>query len=125
MIKIHNPEESVLYELSYMQMDNLMPISELRAQVNKRRNSNRTISMDDVLEIADYFGVSFQTCLFRIAYLIHAIPGNTEANELRKRATKYGPDKERKRRHMTCAAFGNTGYIGTEFKHPSALLFEC
>ncbi len=79
----------------------LMPISELRAQVNKRKNTSNTISMDDVLEIADFFGVSFQACLFRIAYLIHAIPGNTEASELRKRAMKYGPDKERKRRHMT------------------------
>ena len=79
----------------------LMPISELRAQVNKRRNSSRNISFDDVLEIADYFGVSFQACLFRIAYLIHAISGNTEPEELRKRAGKYKPDKERKRRHMT------------------------
>ena len=79
----------------------LMPISELRAQVNKRRNSTNNISFDDVLEIADYFGVSFQACLFRIAYLIHAIPGNTEPEELRRRANKYGPDKERKRRHMT------------------------
>lgn len=79
----------------------LMPISELRAQVNKRRNSSRNISFDDVLEIADYFGVSFQACLFRIAYLIHAISGNTEPEELRKRARKYKPDKERKRHHMT------------------------
>lgn len=79
----------------------LMPIGELRAQVNKRRNSTNNICFDDVLEIADYFGVSFQACLFRIAYLIHAIPGNTEPEELRKRVNKYGPDKERKRRHMT------------------------
>ena len=81
----------------------LMPINELRAQVKKRMNSNCNVSMDDVLEIADFFGVSFQACLFRIAYMIHAIPGNTEPSELYKRATKYGPDKERKRRHMTYA----------------------
>ncbi len=79
----------------------LMPINELRAQVNKRKNSNRNVSMDDVLEIADFFGVSFQACLFRIAYLIHAIPGNTEPDELRKRSMRYGPEKERRRRHMT------------------------
>lgn len=79
----------------------LMPISELRVQVNKRKNSVGTISLDDVLEIADFFGVSFQACLFRIAYLIHAIPGNTEPEELRKRARNYKPDKVRKRRHMT------------------------
>lgn len=79
----------------------LMPLSELRAQVNKRKKSTGNITFDDVLEIADYFGVSFQACLFRIAYMVHAIPGNTEARELLKRATKFGPDKERKRRHMT------------------------
>ena len=79
----------------------LMPVGELRAQVNKRKNSNHNISFDDVLEIADYFGVSFQACLFRIAYLIHAISGNTEPDELKKRATKYGPEKVRKQKHMT------------------------
>ena len=79
----------------------LMPLNELLVLVNKRKNNNGNISMDDVLEIADYFGVSFQACLFRIAYLIHAIPGNTEAGELRRRARKYGPDKERKHRRMT------------------------
>ena len=79
----------------------LMPINELRAQVNKRKNNIGNISFDDVLEIADYFGVSFQACLFRIAYIIHAISGNTEPNELKKRASKYQPERERKRRHMT------------------------
>ena len=79
----------------------LMPVGELRAQVNKRKNSNHNISFDDVLEIADYFGVSFQACLFRIAYLIHAISGNTEPDELRRRATKYGSEKVRKQKHMT------------------------
>ena len=79
----------------------LMPINELRAQVNKRKNNTRNVSFDDVLEIADYFGVSFQACLFRIAYMIHAISGNTEPDELRKRANKFKPEKERKRHHMT------------------------
>lgn len=79
----------------------LMPLEELRRQVDVHRGSDRYISMDDVLEIADYFGVSFQSCLFRIAYRIHAIPGNTEANELRKSIRKYGPDKVRRQRHMT------------------------
>lgn len=81
----------------------LMPIGELRIQVNKRKNRNHNVSMDDVLDIADFFGVSFLACLFRIAYMIHAIPGNTEPDELRKRANKFGPDKVRKRRHMSYA----------------------
>ena len=81
----------------------LMPISELRHQVSKRKNARGFVSSDDVLEIADYFGVSYLSCLFRIAYHIHAIDGNTEPNELLKRANKYSPEKVRKARHMTYA----------------------
>lgn len=79
----------------------LMPLSELRVQVNKRKNARGNVSFDDVLEIADYFGVSFLSCLFRIAYKIHAIEGDTEPDALKKRATKYKPDTVRKNRHLT------------------------
>jgi Zn-dependent peptidase ImmA (M78 family)/fido (protein-threonine AMPylation protein) len=81
----------------------LMPIAELRAQVNKRKNTRGNVSFDDVLEIADYFGVSFESCLFRIAYRIHAIDGDTESASLKKRIAKYAPDKVRKSQHMTYA----------------------
>lgn len=73
----------------------LMPLGELRLQVDKRRE-NGYVNFDDILEIADYFGVSFESCLFRIAYLIHAVHGNTEIKELRKRIRKYKPDYKRK-----------------------------
>ncbi|MEA4878916.1 hypothetical protein SDC9_10413 [bioreactor metagenome] len=79
----------------------LMPIAELRVQVNKRKNTRGNVSFDDVLEIADYFGVSFESCLFRIAYRIHAIDGDTESASLKKRIVKYAPDKVRKSQHMT------------------------
>lgn len=79
----------------------LMPINELKAQVNKKRNGAGSISFDDVLEIADYFGVSFQACLFRVAYIINAISGNTEPAALLKRINEYKPEKMRKRLHMT------------------------
>ena len=46
----------------------------------------------------DYFGVSFESCLFRIAYFIHAIQGNTEASELKKRIRKYKPDARKRDR---------------------------
>ncbi|MBO5535261.1 MAG: Fic family protein [Clostridia bacterium] len=80
----------------------LMPINELRHQVNKRqKNGRRYISFDDVLVIADFFGVSFEACLFRIAYKVHAIDGDTEPQALKSRAAKYKPEKVRKSRHMT------------------------
>ena len=81
----------------------LMPLGELRSQVNKHRNPGKDISLDAVLEIADYFGVSFEACLFRIAYRIHAISGNTEPAELKRRIRCFGPDKKRKAKHMTYA----------------------
>lgn len=80
----------------------LMPINELRHQVNKRKKDGyRYISFDDVLDIANFFGVSFEACLYRIAYKIHAIDGDTESTVLRKRVAKYKPEKVRKSRHMT------------------------
>ncbi len=81
----------------------LMPLQELRHQVNKRKNTRGYVSFDDVLEIADFFGVNFRSCLYRIAYLVHAIDGDTESSALAKRATKYAPEKVRKTRHMTYA----------------------
>ena len=75
----------------------LMPLGELRLQVRKREK-NGYVEFDDILEIADYFGVSFESCLFRIAYFIHAVPGNTEASELKKKIRKYKPDSRRRER---------------------------
>jgi len=98
----------------------LMPISELRIQVNKRKNSRNVISLNDVLEIADYFGVSFESCLYRIAYQIHAISGNTEPDELKKRIRKYGPDKVRKSKHLTYAKL----YTGLIDCYQEQLSFE-
>ena len=45
----------------------LMPLGELKSQVRERAK-NGYVQFDDVLEIADYFGVSFEACLFRVAY---------------------------------------------------------
>jgi hypothetical protein len=47
--------------------------------------------------------VSFEACLYRISYRIHAIDGNTEPRELKKRIAKYAPDNVRKSKHMTYA----------------------
>lgn len=98
----------------------LMPLKDLRYQVSKRKNSKGNITFDDVLEIADYFGVSFDSCLRRIAYRIHAISGNTESAELKKRVRQYGPDKNRKAKHMTYARL----YAGLIDCYQEQLLFE-
>ncbi|MEA4871494.1 MAG: ImmA/IrrE family metallo-endopeptidase, partial [Synergistaceae bacterium] len=75
----------------------LMPFSELRTQVNNRRK-NGYVDFDDILEIANYFGVSFESCVFRVAYYIHAVQGNTEVKALRGKIRKYKPDAQRRKR---------------------------
>lgn len=79
----------------------LMPIGELRRKVNEYKDSNGNVNFDDVLAIADYFGVSFEACVYRIAYKIHAIEGDTEGKALKKRITKFKPDKVRKNKGMS------------------------
>ncbi len=79
----------------------LMPMDELKAKVNEYKDANGNVSFDDVLKIADYFGVSFEACVRRIAYKIHAIEGDIENKELAKRIRKYHPDKKRKELGMS------------------------
>lgn len=74
----------------------LMPLGELRSKVNEYKDANGNVSFDSVLLIADYFGVSFESCAYRIAYKIHAIEGDTSPEELRKRFRRYKPDNVRK-----------------------------
>lgn len=99
----------------------LMPLCELQHQVDIRRKDKLgDISLDAVLEIADFFGVSFEACLFRVAYQIHAIAGNTEVNELKKQIRKFKPDQKRKIFHKTYTNL----YAGLIDCSQEQLLFE-
>ena len=78
-----------------------MPLSELKKCVNQYRvNKTDYISFDNVLEISNYFGVSFESCLYRIAYRCHAISGDIDASALRKRIGQFKPDAKRKAQGM-------------------------
>lgn len=74
----------------------LMPMGELKVKVNEYKDANGNVSFDDILKIADYFGVSFESCVRRIAYKIHAVEGDIESKVLKNRIRKYQPDKKRK-----------------------------
>ena len=73
----------------------LMPSNVLRKQV-EQYEVNGYIEFDDVLKVADYFGVSFISCLYRIAYRLHKIKGDTSKDSLRRRAEKYKPTNKRR-----------------------------
>lgn len=75
----------------------LMPQDELKKQVDLRR-VNGFVSFDGVLEIANYFGVSFESCAFRIAYKLGAIDGDTTPIAMRRRFRTYQPQKKREAR---------------------------
>jgi len=81
----------------------LMPIGELRSKVNEYKDASGNVSFDSILLISDYFGVSFESCVFRIAYKIHAIEGDTSSEELKKRIKRYHPNKSRKAKGLTYA----------------------
>lgn len=73
----------------------LMPIEELKKQVSKYKDNDGNVSFESILYIADYFGVSFESCLYRIAYKIHAVEGDTSPDSLRKRIRKFKPNTVR------------------------------
>lgn len=73
----------------------LMPQEYLRAMAQKYVE-NGFVSLDGVLEIANYFGVSFESCLFKLAYRLNMIDGDTSPEELRKKARRFKPQAKRK-----------------------------
>ena len=79
----------------------LMPMGELRLKVNEYKDINGNVSFDDILKIAFFFGVSFESCLYRIAYKIHAVDGDLAYKGLNKRQKKYKPDIKRAKAGMT------------------------
>lgn len=79
----------------------LMPLPELNKLVEEAADERGFVSFEDVLDIAFYFGVSFQACLFRIAYKLHAIDGDTSPTALSERCAQFKPDKIRKAKHLS------------------------
>lgn len=73
----------------------LMPLGELEKQVKKYINERGYIDLEKVIHVSEYFGVSFESCVYRIAYKLHKIEGDTESKALRKRISKIKPDKLR------------------------------
>lgn len=72
----------------------LMPTYYLKEYASKFEK-NGEVSFDDTIAIADYFGVSFEACVYALAYRLHKIGGETEPRLLHKRITHYHPLRER------------------------------
>lgn len=75
----------------------LMPTKELDKQVRKYINENGYIDLEKVIHVSEYFGVSFESCVFNIAYKLHKIDGNIDSKELKKRIKRIQVDKLREK----------------------------
>jgi len=73
----------------------LMPSKEFKHQVSLYEKVGY-IDFEGVLKVADYFGVSFKSCINKIAYRLHKIKGDTTPIELDKIIKKYKPANKRK-----------------------------
>lgn len=72
----------------------LMPINELD-RISSPFMKNGYIKFEDVIYISDYFGVSFQACIYRLAYTLKRIDGNIDSTSLSSRIQDFKPDKKR------------------------------
>lgn len=91
---IANPKSEIECYADAFASEFLMPMTELKKQIATKLK-NGYIDFDGVLAIADYFGVSFQACLYKIAYKLHLIEGDTSSKNLQKRAARYKPQIKR------------------------------
>ncbi len=72
----------------------LMPIDEL-CKLVKMHEKEGWVDFENILYIADYFGVSFEACVYRVAYRLKKIHGDTRPSALRQRINKFKPGKKR------------------------------
>ncbi len=68
----------------------LMPTDELSLVCEKYKNKEGFIDFESITIIAEYFGVSFYSCLNRIAYDLNLIDGDISSESLKKRMSRYG-----------------------------------
>lgn len=72
----------------------LMPPEYMQEQINLYEKDGY-VSFDDALKISSYFGTSFQSCVYTLAYRCNRIEGDIERKTLRKRIDKFKPDRRK------------------------------
>jgi len=72
----------------------LMPRDHFKSEVEKVEK-NGFVEFDQALYLADFFGVSFESCIFALAYRLNKIEGDTDPKSLKARIKKYKPNSRR------------------------------
>lgn len=73
----------------------LMPLNELKRQCLRYLDKDGYIDFESVTLIAEYFAVSFESCVYRIAYKLGYIKGSVDSKILKQRIKDYKPTKHR------------------------------
>lgn len=74
----------------------LMPSDELNKIIDKYQDKNGNVDLDECLLIAEYFGVSFESCVKTIRFRLNRFAHRFDNNELNKIIRKYKPQLKRK-----------------------------
>ena len=74
----------------------LMPTFKVKELCNEYKNANGYIDFENITYMAEFFGVSFRSCLNRLAYDFKMIDGDITPAALDRRTRKYKPELKRK-----------------------------
>lgn len=74
----------------------LMPTNELNKRVDLYQDENGKVGLDECLLIAEYFGVSFESCVKTVCFRIKRFNEDLDNIELTKLIRKYKPNAKRK-----------------------------
>ncbi len=94
-----NPQSEIERYAEDFAAELLMPSGAMRKKIDEYEVGGY-VDLDGVLRIADYFGVSFKACLYRIAWRFHRIKGDTSPKALDRKAKQYKPANVRKEHKM-------------------------
>jgi Zn-dependent peptidase ImmA (M78 family) len=72
----------------------LMPSSEF-FKISQLYVSKNHVDFDNIFAISDYFGVSFEASVYKLAYKFNLIKGDIEPATLKKRISQYRPENKR------------------------------
>lgn len=72
----------------------LMPTKYLRAEARKYAVNGR-VGRSDILKIAEYFGTSFESAVFSVAYKINMLDGDADAKSIKRENRKFKPEQKK------------------------------
>ena len=73
----------------------LMPTTELEKKITEYQNDNGEVELENCLYIAEYFGVSFESCVKTIRFRLNKLSLKLDNSELDKVIRKFQPQKKR------------------------------